>query len=43
VVDVPAFRTTVLDFLDHAEVLSPPAVRADLVAHLERLAADTSR
>jgi proteasome accessory factor B len=41
VVDVAAFRTTVLDFLDHAEVLAPPQVRDDLVAYLERLAGTT--
>jgi proteasome accessory factor B len=38
VVDVAAFRTTVLDFLDHAEVVAPPEVRAEIVAYLERLA-----
>lgn len=31
VVNVDAFRTFVLDLLDHAEVLAPPALRADLV------------
>jgi proteasome accessory factor B len=33
-----AFRTFVLGFLDHAEVLSPPEVRAEIVAWLERCA-----
>jgi predicted DNA-binding transcriptional regulator YafY len=32
----PAFRSFVLTFLEHAEVLEPPALRADLVAWLER-------
>ncbi len=41
VVDVAAFRTTVLDFLDHAEVLAPPEVREEVVAYLERLAGVT--
>ena len=31
-----AFRSFVLGFLDHAEVLGPPEVRADIVAWLER-------
>jgi predicted DNA-binding transcriptional regulator YafY len=31
----PAFRSFVLTFLEHAEVLAPPALRADLVAWLE--------
>jgi predicted DNA-binding transcriptional regulator YafY len=31
-----AFRTFVLDFLEHAEVLEPPEVRADIVGWLER-------
>ena len=30
-----AFRSFVLSFLDHAEVLEPPSLRADLVAWLE--------
>jgi len=33
-----AFRSFVLGFLDHAEVLSPPELRDELVAWLERLA-----
>ncbi len=33
-----AFRGLVLTFLDHAEVLSPPELRADVVAWLEALA-----
>jgi hypothetical protein len=38
VVDRAAFRAVVLDLLDHAEVLRPPDVRADVVAWLEQLA-----
>ena len=34
-----AFRTFVLGFLEHAEVLEPPEIRADLVTWLERVAA----
>ena len=34
-----AFRSFVLGFLDHAEVLAPPELRADIVAWLEQLAA----
>lgn len=34
-----AFRTFVLGFLEHAEVLDPPELRADVVAWLERAAA----
>lgn len=33
-----AFRSMVLSFLDHAEVLEPPALRDDIVAWLEGLA-----
>jgi proteasome accessory factor B len=33
-----AFRSFVLDFLDHAEVLSPPELRDDMVAWLTALA-----
>jgi proteasome accessory factor B len=33
-----AFRGFVLDFLDHAEVLGPPELRADLVGWLESVA-----
>jgi proteasome accessory factor B len=32
------FRAVLLGFLEHAEVLDPPEVRADLVAWLERIA-----
>ena len=32
-----AFRSFVLGFLDHAEVLDPPEVRADLVQWLEAM------
>ena len=34
-----AFRSFALGFLDHAEVLGPPELRADMVAWLDRLAA----
>ena len=34
-----AFRSFVLSFLEHAEVLDPPALRADVVAWLEDVAA----
>lgn len=42
VVEVPvtnrdAFRSFVLGYLDHAEVLGPPALRAEIVAYLEGL------
>ena len=37
VVDRAGFRPVVLSFLDHAEVLSPAEVRADVVAYLEHL------
>jgi predicted DNA-binding transcriptional regulator YafY len=33
-----AFRSFVLGYLDHAEILGPPALRQDLVAWLEALA-----
>ena len=33
------FRSFVLGFLDHAEVLSPPDLRDELVAWLEALVA----
>ena len=32
-----AFRSFVLGLLDHAEVLAPPELRADMVAWLKRL------
>jgi proteasome accessory factor B len=35
----PAFRSFVLTFLEHAEILEPPELRADLVRWLEDLAA----
>ena len=38
--NLAAFRSWVLGLLDHAEVLEPPAVRADLVAWLSSIAAD---
>ncbi|HEX8770390.1 MAG TPA: WYL domain-containing protein, partial [Acidimicrobiales bacterium] len=34
-----AFRSFVLGFLDHAEVLGPPALRNDIIAWLEALCA----
>lgn len=34
-----AFRSLVLGLLDHAEVVEPPALRADVVTWLERMAA----
>jgi predicted DNA-binding transcriptional regulator YafY len=34
-----AFRTFVLGFLEHAEVLDPPEIRADIVTWLEHVAA----
>src|SRR5436190_4185379 len=37
VTNLDGFRTFVLGFLEHAEVLSPPEVRADIVAWLEAL------
>lgn len=35
----PAFRSFVLTFLDHAEILEPPELRAQLVAWLDEVAA----
>ena len=40
VVNREAFRTFVLDLLDHAEVLEPPELRAELVTWLTALAGD---
>jgi proteasome accessory factor B len=37
----PAFRSFVLSFLDHAELLEPPDLRADLVAWVRRLTEPT--
>ena len=34
-----AFRSFVLGLLDSAEILGPPELRDDMVAHLEALAA----
>src|SRR5438552_10129058 len=39
VVNRPAFRSWVLDLLDHAEVLSPPELRTELVGWLDALSA----
>ena len=38
VVNVDAFRSFVLGFLEHAEILDPPEIRADLINWLESLA-----
>jgi proteasome accessory factor B len=38
----PAFRSFVLGFLEHAEILEPPDVRADMVEWLEAVAAGAS-
>jgi proteasome accessory factor B len=38
VVNRAAFRSWVVDLLDHAEVLSPPDLRADMVAWLDSIA-----
>jgi predicted DNA-binding transcriptional regulator YafY len=39
VVNRAAFRSWVIDLLDHAEVLSPAELRADMVAWLDAVAA----
>ncbi len=39
----PAFRSFVLSFLDHAEVLEPAELRADVVAWLSRIAGEAVR
>jgi proteasome accessory factor B len=36
----PAFRSFVLSFLDHAEVLEPPDLRADIVGWLQTMAGE---
>ena len=41
--NLPAFRSWLVGLLDHAEVLEPPAVRADLVAWLTSIAAGPGR
>jgi predicted DNA-binding transcriptional regulator YafY len=38
VVNRAAFRSWVIDLLDHAEVLSPPELRADMIAWLDSVA-----
>jgi predicted DNA-binding transcriptional regulator YafY len=43
VVNRSAFRSWVLDLLDHAEVLDPPELRGDVVAWLESIAQRASR
>jgi proteasome accessory factor B len=40
--NVDAFRTFVLGFLEHAEVLAPPELRQDIVAWLEAIAEPAS-
>ena len=42
VVNRDAFREFVLDLLEHAEVLGPPELRADLVERLAALAGETA-
>lgn len=42
VVNQAAFRSFVLSFLDHAEVLHPPQARADIVAWLVAIAGEAS-
>jgi len=36
----PAFRSFVLSFLDHAEVIAPPESRAEMIEWLEGIAGD---
>jgi predicted DNA-binding transcriptional regulator YafY len=36
--DVAAFRSFALAFLEHAEVLDPPSLRAEVVSWLEQMA-----
>jgi proteasome accessory factor B len=43
VVNRGAFRAWVIDLLDHAEVLSPPELRTDMIAWLDAVAAGTTR
>jgi hypothetical protein len=43
VVNQDAFRRWVLDLLDHAEVLGPPELRADMVAWLDGVAGGAGR
>jgi predicted DNA-binding transcriptional regulator YafY len=43
VVNRPAFRTWVLDLLDHAEVLGPPELRADMRGWLDAIATARAR
>jgi predicted DNA-binding transcriptional regulator YafY len=42
VVNRGAFRSWVLDLLDHAEVLAPPELRSDVVAWLDAVAGERS-
>jgi proteasome accessory factor B len=42
VTNIDGFRSFVLSFLDHAEVLSPEPLRADLVEYLDAIAAEGS-
>jgi proteasome accessory factor B len=41
--NLAAFRSWVVGLLDHAEVLEPPAVRADLTAWLSSIATGPDR
>lgn len=41
--NLPAFRSWVLGYLEHAEVLAPPDVRADVVAWLESVGTAVAR
>ena len=43
VTNTDAFRSFVITFLEHAEVLSPPQLRDDLVAWLSALAGGPAR
>ena len=36
--NLAAFRASVLAFTDHAEIVEPPEVRADIVAWLDAIA-----
>ena len=42
VTNAAAFRTFVLGFLDHAEVLAPPAIREEIITWLRRIANERS-
>jgi len=42
VVNRAAFRSWVVDLLEHAEVLSPPELRADMVAWLDAISSGSA-